>query len=357
MYIIFNLIIFLVVSLVGMGVNYRKLNVFPMFFSVLIILYNSFFISDSGGLIDYQYYQNFYESYELNISFLDFYMNAMDMISSNELLFVLSMYISNLFTLSFFDFTFIFSLIFLFLLRWGYSRLERDWFLCFIALFSTASFVFLYGNTLRQAMSIPFVLLFISSTDRKQFKEALLFFVFAVFSHYSSIMILLPFIGFKVCKIFLVNKKNKTNTLVILFVFGLGIALNYFGLLNAILIKFSFYLSDTVSLSNLISITFFSNILIVFILVFLKSKKIYINEDSLFSFYIIISAISTMFIFNEVIYNRITLFRTVIEVVILLRIFKCFKFSKTNGRVFYPFFVVLYFIYNVVISPAYKIFY
>lgn len=329
---------------------------FEYCFCICFLMVNSYLIASSGGLIDYTHYEAFYEAcHEVNI-FWECYALSASALGSSEFIFVQFTYVALMYGLSFFEFCFAICLFFLFFLFVSYLRLDKNGFTCFIVLFTTSSIVFLFGNTLRQAMAVPFILLFISAVDLKRYKEAILFFLVAFFCHYSSLLVLVVYLllsGF-------VGRSSKSVMVsaTLLGVAGGGALYYFYGLdiFNLIAYKLHYYLGGEFNFTNVFSMTFISGVFFVLLAFYLKVKGVYRYNDSVLLFYFACVLVSFLFVFNDVIYNRVTLYRTVIEVIVLARVLMCFSLGSLRIYVLYPVLAVCYLVANFYSSPAYTIF-
>jgi hypothetical protein len=277
-------------------------------------------------------------------------------LGSNEFLFVLVVYLSLALGFPFPLFCFVVCVIFLCFMLFAYSRLDKNWFTCFVVLFATSSVLFLFGNTLRQAMAVPFILLFVSAINIKNYKEAVAFFFIAFFCHYSSLLVLLAYMMFS--GVFGGIRKSVLAGAISL-AFLLGTAFYFFygaGVYNLMAEKFYYYLGGDLNFSNLISVTFISGVVFVSLVSFLRFKGVYRYDDGVLLFYVVCVFLSFVFVFNDVIYNRITLYRTIVEVIVLMRVFACFKIGWINCCLLYPVLAGFYLSANFHSSPAYNIF-
>lgn len=330
--------------------------IFECCFCLCFLVVNSYLISSSSGLIDYTFYNLFYEACHAVDSFGECYAISAGALGSNEFLFVLLVYISVMLGLSFSSFCFVVCLIFLCFMLFAYLRLDKNWFTCFIVLFSTSAIIFLFGNTLRQAVAVPFILLFVSAVDLKRYKEAISFFLMASFFHYSSLLVLLTYLLF--CG-FLGRASRSVMVCAILLGTAGAVGFYYFyGLDTFTLIvdKFYYYLGNNFNFSNLFSLTFVSGVFFVSVVIYLKIIGLYRYSDGVFLFYFVCVLVSFLFVFNDVIYNRVTLYRTVVEVIVLMRVLMCFSLAGMRSYLLYPFLAGCYLVANFYNSPAYTIF-
>lgn len=168
--------------------------------------------------------------------------------------------------------------------------------MCFSWFFSFPGFVVTFGNTIRQGLALPFMLLSVYYLINGNKKRSVLFIIITFFFHnFTGIIALVVFLGFNFNLL-----RRVMNSLLGYFIFFIPL-LGY--LLSSILFRFypSYYF-ETVSLVYVYHYTFIIGFLL-FVFFKLERKEKFLN-DALMMIFIILLVTANFFSFNEVAFGR-----------------------------------------------------
>ncbi len=188
----------LLMSLMLYSFLFKKKYIKYLNFQILIyIILMTFFISlrdltgsDTIIYIEYfHYYDDFSSVYDSYFSW-----------KGDYFFFFLGWFIK-LFTSSEFIYIFVLDFIGIFLLAFGFYRLSKLsflnnnlFFIIMFFVFSTSSFIFLYGNVIRQGIAISLIIVSLSYfLDKRKFL-GIIYFLLAIFTHKSSLIFLPVFL-------------------------------------------------------------------------------------------------------------------------------------------------------------------
>lgn len=350
-YVIMIGVLFLICAL--LSIKYKIITI-PIVF--LFVLCFSYMLSLTKGLIDLPHYERLYNTNFNSFSELLVYSTAN--IGTNEPFFLLTMYVSKFFYFDFQFYRFIYCSIALTIILNAFLRFGKNSLIMFVLFLSLPIVIFLYTNVIRQGLSIALFFLFVSLLDKKDTNSSWKFLIalLAILTHYSAIVPVASIYIFNICKNMSLSKLNYKFILYSIFVFLL-IALSFVAFdLSFFLVKVLHYLTQEVSYKNIISFSYTSSLLIVFM--FFLSRKNYLkkNNDNIHNYYFVVFFICTMALPFDDLYNRLLIYKTPLEVVILVRVLFCYKYiSVSLGKMIFLFFII-YFSMNLLVSPAYKIF-
>jgi len=301
--------------------NVKSLTVFFLLaFSTLILVFRGV----NGGKDTIKYYQAFsYMAEESDFSLSSMYFAyAGNGVPIVEPFFgIISLIIANLGG-SFELYLYIYTFLCLCVLFFAYSRFTKNYILLFLLFLCSFTFVFLFGNAIRQAMAVSLITLALSyvfkmesldTKERNNKKFYLLCFFASLFHYFAIVFIIFPLVNSLSMRV----KFILLVTFMILSVSGLFLYLASFIPIGFIRMKFNIYLSQ----APVFGFAYFSGWIFTFLMfVFYKitgNKKF----ASLMNIYFSIFTLNCFFINSEVAFGRFSQYRFVLEPILLVHAF------------------------------------
>lgn len=188
--------------------------------------------------------------------------------------------------------------IFLFLIALK-KLFKEDYLLIFLFFYATPPFVALFGNAIRQGLSLPFFILAIAYFfENKKFKLLLSILCTLFIHNYTGVYLIIILVLYKFLSGF-IEKKRIAIFFILLFLQPLG----YF------LTDYIYRLYPTKYTEFIGAEYFFHYSFILFLLLYviyrIKNRLTLENDKQLFSIYIIISGVSSLLWFNPIAYGRV----------------------------------------------------
>ena len=206
-------------------------------------------------------------------------------------------------------------LISLLLIIWVYKKIDsQNYGIMLLVLITANSFMYSFGNTIRQGLASAFLLVSIYYFYKEEKAKGWFFITLMLTSHFTSVLFL-PFV-------FLRKRKLNVFYFFILAFMLLGltkIPLKFISLAsnytpNYLKLKVEAYISIINNSEVNIGFDFFK-ILVVVAVILLMNKKNRINKISMMfcKAFLYIASLQMIFIANQILYNRLSLYRIVFE--------------------------------------------
>ena len=271
-------------------------------------------------------------------------------ISSADLGFIYFSYFFKLLTNSPILYLYACYMISLFLLLQAYKKIDtQNYLYLFILFLSTSTFYQIYGNTLREAISVSLSLYFIYFLMNGSYKKSFLFALIAFLFHPSAIILF----------IILIVHRIKLSSLILLLFIGIILSqiniLIYFSYLpifsEHILNKMLNYGSESkaikiISLTNLI---FMINFVFIIFLTYFRKIKFTKQENIIFHIYILYEFIYIVLSSSSVVAGRIIAYRVVLDGLVILLLTRHFKQKIILKYIILALYIMLN-IFNITVS-------